>query len=158
MLNRSSAARAIEAARVYKILGSPWMISSGGVGPGSNAITSAVLMRSALVNLGVPPERILLESTSRNTRDEAVNIAPMLRALGVERFVLVTSDTHMRRSLATFRAVGLNPLAAIARDPRESQPRGRSFFPTQQGLVFSSAVAHEYVGLGYYGIRGWLRF
>ena len=61
------------------------------------------MMKTALVELGVPADRILLESTSQVTHDEAVLTARMLRDLEITSCVLVTSNLHMRRALATFR-------------------------------------------------------
>src|ERR1035437_185643 len=115
-------------------------------------------MRVALVQLGVPADRIVLESGSVNTHDEAVLVAPMLRALRVDHVVLVTSDIHMRRSLATFRSAGIAPVPAIATDPLNSESRIQSLIPTIEGLRFTSAVVHEYVGFVYYSLRGWIRF
>jgi uncharacterized SAM-binding protein YcdF (DUF218 family) len=72
--------------------------------------------------------------------------------------VLVTSDIHMRRAIATFRGAGMTAVPAIAEDPLNSQSRIRTFIPTTEGLRFTSFVVHEYVGLVYYAARGWLRF
>lgn len=157
VLNLPGAARVLEAARVYALLGSPWMISSGGPADGERTEPSAVTMRAALVQLGVPAERIVLERSSRTTREEAVLLAPMLRTLRVSRIVLVTSDLHMRRSLAAFRSVGFDAVPAIAKDPLSDDSRVPAFLPTTEGLRFTSSVAHEYVGLAYYAARGWFR-
>lgn len=109
VIDPTGASRVIEAAHVYHVLGSPWIISSGGAAGGFQTEPSAATMRAALVQVGVPADRIVLESTSRDTHDEAVLVAPMLRALQADHVVLVTSDVH------------------------------------------------EYVGLAYYAVRGWLR-
>ena len=158
VLNLPGAARVLEAASVYQVLGSPHVISSGGAADGARAEPSAVTMRTALVQLGVPADRIVVETSSRTTRDEAVLVAPMLRAMHATRIVLVTSDLHMRRSLAAFRAVGVEAVPAIAPDPLRHQPRILSCVPTIEGLQFASAVAHEYAGILYYTARGWVRF
>ncbi len=158
VLHVVSATRVLETLRVYQMLGSPWVISSGGAGDERDAEPNAVTMRDALIQLGVPSSRILLESSSVNTHDEAVLVAPMLRALQVDRVVLVTSDLHMRRSLATFRAAGIDPVPATASDPLPYHSRIEWMIPTVDGLTFSGAVMHEYFGLLYYGTRGWLRF
>jgi uncharacterized SAM-binding protein YcdF (DUF218 family) len=132
-----------------------WIISSGGLpDPGDRAEASSFTMRDELVQLGVPQERIVLESASRNTYDEAVFIAPMLRSLGIQQLVLVTSDSHMRRSLGTFRAVGWNAVPAIA--PDLSLPT-RWFWwilPTHGGLELSGEISHELLGIPYYWLRG----
>ena len=158
VIDVAGAARVLEAEHVYRVLGSPLIISSGGGAQGLQTETSAATMRAALVALGVPPNRIVLEQDSRTTHDEAVLVAPMLPALHVEHIVLVTSDVHMRRSLAVFRAAGMAPVPAIAPDPLNSEPRIRSFIPSSDGLRFTGSVMHEYAGLVYYFLRGWIRW
>lgn len=151
------AERVLEAARVFALISPAWIISSGGRpdtdDPGE---PSAVTMRDELVRLGVPRDRIVLESTSRNTHEEAVIVAPMLASLGARHVILVTSDTHMRRSLGAFRAVGIDAIPAIARggDPPS---RWREWLPTTTGLEWSGRVVHEAGGLVYYWLRGWWR-
>jgi uncharacterized SAM-binding protein YcdF (DUF218 family) len=156
MVTMTGAARVLETARIARLLESVPVISSGGPGPGFDMFTEAEVMRAALVDLGVPPSRIVLESRSATTHDEAVEVAPMLRSMNADPFVLVTSDIHMPRALAAFRAQGIHPIAAPARDPLDSEPRWLSYVPTRQGLDFGSAIVHEYVGLAYYKLRGWL--
>ena len=156
VLNLAGAARVIEAARVFRTMDSPWIVSSGGPAVGRDTVPESETMKTALIQLGVPADRILLESTSRSTRDQAVLTAAMLRNLGISSFVLVTSDVHMRRALATFRHEGLQPVPAVARDPLDSQWIGLEWLPTQQGMEFAQEIAHEYVGLAWYKVRGWI--
>jgi uncharacterized SAM-binding protein YcdF (DUF218 family) len=156
LLNMSGAARVLEAARIYGELGSrPWVISSGGAAPGVDTIPEAEAMRDELVQLGVPADRIVLESGSHTTHDEAVMIRPMLDRLRTTSVLLVTADIHMRRSLDTFRHAGIDAIPAVARDPLESQRWLMSVVPTNQGLEFGAEVMHEYVGLLWYRVRGW---
>jgi uncharacterized SAM-binding protein YcdF (DUF218 family) len=158
VLDEDSAARVLEAAYLFRLFDAAWIISSGGPAAGFDLEPGAVTMRDALVKLGMPADRILLESTSRNTRDEAVLIAPMIDRLRPDCVVLVTTDIHMRRAQASFRAVGIDTVPAISQDPLNSQSRLRSFVPTIDGLRFTRDVAHEYIGLMAYAVRGWLRF
>ena len=114
-------------------------------------------MADALVQLGVPAPRILLETESQNTREEALIIERMLKPLKVDRVVLVTSDIHMRRSLGTFRAVGIDAVPAVARTPHYPAPWNVDVLPSDTGLEEARAAAHEILGIGYYTLRGWLR-
>ncbi len=149
------AARVLEASRVFRLISPAWIISSGGrPDPPGKAEAASITMRDELVRLGVPRDRILLESTSRNTHDEAVLIAPMLEPLGIEQVVLVTSDTHMRRSLGAFRAVGVNAVPAIAPDPRLPIRWFWWVLPSRDGLELSSEVSRELLGIPYYWLRG----
>ncbi|HKB11905.1 MAG TPA: YdcF family protein [Vicinamibacterales bacterium] len=150
----AEAARVLEAARVFALVDPEWIISSGGADPLDEA-PSSIVMRDALVQLGVPPNRIVLESTSRDTHDEAILIAPLLKSLRVRHTILVTSAIHMPRSLGAFRAAGIAASPAPAIDPGALLPPRQRWLPTLQGLVFSAQVAHECIGLPYYAARGW---
>lgn len=152
------AARVLEAARVYEIAHPSWVISSGGnVRPDDPEEPSSRNMRDMLVRLGVPAERIVLESTSRNTHDEAVLIAPMLRSFGANAVILVTSAVHMRRSLGVFRAVGWTATPAIAPDSWFGNGWDDWLRPSVHGVYFSGQVVHELLGIPYYRVRGWWR-
>ena len=157
LLERVGAARVLEAVRVFRMMPDAVIVSSGGVG-NADQDTDGVMMREALLQLGVPAASIVLEDRSQNTRDEAVIIAPMLRQLGASHVILVTSDIHMRRSMAVFRAAGIDAVPAIARDPHARESWGRWLMPSDAGLQMSSRVVHEFLGIPYYAARGWARF
>ena len=149
------AARVLEARRVFRLISPAWLISTGGQPePDNRSAASSLTMRDELVRLGVPAERILLESASRTTYENAARIAPMLKTLAIQRVVLVTSDTHMRRALGAFRAVGVNAVPAIAPDPRLPTQWFWWIAPTAGGLESSGEVIHELLGIPYYWLRG----
>jgi uncharacterized SAM-binding protein YcdF (DUF218 family) len=58
--------------------------------------------------LGMPKERMLFESESRNTYENAVNTIRLAQPKPGERWLLVTSAWHMPRSMGIFRAQGVN--------------------------------------------------
>jgi uncharacterized SAM-binding protein YcdF (DUF218 family) len=154
-----AASRVLEATRVFTLANPDWVISSGGNPiPDHPDEPSGLTMRDTLVRLGVPPARILVETKSRTTHHEAVVVAPMLRSLNVAHTILVTSDTHMRRSLGAFKAEGIDAIPAIARHPYTSIPWDQWFIPSNAGLDESRLIVHEIAGIVYYGMRGWYRF
>ena len=158
ILEAVGAARVAEAARVFRTINPAWVIASGGgLDPYMERGATSWMMRDALVALGVPADIIKLESKSRNTHDESVLISAMLHELRVEHVVLLTSDIHMRRSIAAFRAQGWNAIPAIAPDPRLALSRSRRWFPTDSGLSLSAEVVHELAGIPYYRLRGWAK-
>src|SRR5690349_1148212 len=71
VVDRAAATRVLEASRVFRMIDPAIVISSGG-----NAHTGDIVrptgetMRDALVTIGVPRERIMVETVSRTTRDE----------------------------------------------------------------------------------------
>jgi uncharacterized SAM-binding protein YcdF (DUF218 family) len=157
-LDRASTVRVLEAVRVFQMTNAEWVISSGGlVTPSDVDEPNGVTMRNALIRLGVPSSRVLVETKSRNTHDEAMIVKEMLAALKVQHVILVTSDLHMRRSLGAFRAQGIDALPAIARYPTPDMPWSGWILPSEGGLDLAADVWHEILGLGYYFGRGWYR-
>ncbi|HEX4628307.1 MAG TPA: YdcF family protein [Gemmatimonadales bacterium] len=156
VVDRAAAARVLEAARVFRLVDPAIVISSGGnPHPRRRTTPTGETMRDALVTVGVPPDRILVETESKTTRDEAVIIAPMLTARNVEQVILVTSQTHMRRALGAFRAVGVAAVPAIAQEFDRDLPVSERFLPSDDGLWLAASNVHEILGCAYYWLRGW---
>ena len=155
-----SAFRILEAARVYRLLGQPWVIVTGGLndgGPGSRS--EGEVMSERLIALGVSADRILQEAKARNTHDHAVYVPQILKAHQIQRFVLVTSPTHMRRSLKVFAAAGMTPVPSVASamvDPTPDDPWWEACLPSPAALELSQAVMYDLMGTAYYWTRGWI--
>ena len=157
-VSRGGALRAIETARVYHLLGDPLVIVSGGVTdrmPGAAPESDAY--RAALLTLGVQASRIVNESESANTRDQAVILKRVLRERHIDRFVLVTSPLHMERSLATFAAQGLYPTPSPS--PLYADRRAAPFavVPNAAAFEVSDGVLYEWLAWVYYWWQGWTR-
>jgi uncharacterized SAM-binding protein YcdF (DUF218 family) len=152
-----SALRVIEAARVYKLLGDPLVIVSGGDTEHLDPPRpEAAAFREAIVRLGVPASRVVVEDQSHTTREEAVILESMLAARHIERFVLVTTPAHMLRSLATFRRVGLNPIPSASRRRSAQHDRFWTLWPDRESLSGSDDALYAYVSWLYYRLRGWM--
>jgi uncharacterized SAM-binding protein YcdF (DUF218 family) len=157
MVTSTSALRALETARVYRLLGDPLVIVSGGVTErDAQAVSEAEAIRGAIVALGVPAARVILETESRNTREEAVALKRLLAERRIDRFVMVTSAIHMGRSLAAFAVEGLQPVPSAAPlYPDRSNPPFL-FTPNDVSLSVGNAVIYEWCARAYYWWRGWL--
>lgn len=156
VMTRESGLRVLEAARIYRILDSPWVIVTGG--STFNGRSEAQVMAKALEDLAVPRDRILLEEASKSTHEHGINVPRILTERGVKGFVLVTSPTHMRRSLRVFSAGGLHPIPAAPEafaELRRSSVLQR-YLPSDRALSVSSGVFYDGLGLMYYWLRGWL--
>ena len=157
-VDRIGASRVAEAARVYHLIKPDFVISSGGLFEVTeNSWPSGSSMADALVGLGVPRDRIVVEDQSETTRREAVIIKELLAQRPVDHVVLVTSSVHMRRSVGTFRAVGLPTIPAIAHETPSFDRMWERLIPSDKGLEESGMVAHEVMGLVVYRLRGWYR-
>jgi uncharacterized SAM-binding protein YcdF (DUF218 family) len=147
--------RLVYAVALYKAGKAPVVVLTGGGVDGAR--TEAEQMKDLLEVMGVPGRDVLLESKSRNTHDNAVYCAELLKAQGMDRILLVTSAFHMRRSLALFEAQGLNVVPAPTDYQRLVTPRVLpGWLPTVSNLYQSTDALHEIVGYRVYRWRGWL--
>nr|NIS80641.1 hypothetical protein [Anaerolineales bacterium] len=155
-LSEASVLRALEGTRLYSQMEEPWVIVSGGINERAGMLTpESEPMRDQLVRAGVPLERILLESTSSNTYEQSLNLGPILKAHGIDRFVLVTSPTHMRRSLATFKAQGLIPTPSTSAQHQEGFLDAHNpVLPNHDALHASRLAMREIMALVFYQLSG----
>lgn len=152
-----SALRVIEGARLYRVLGNPTVIVSGGnTSRLERPRPEADAYRRALVELGVPSDRVTVEDQSLTTHDQALILKKMLAARDVDRFVLVTSPTHMLRSLATFRAAGMDPIPSASRPRSDREIAWWNVVPDRESMLLSDSAAYEYAAWIYYRLKGWV--
>jgi len=147
--------RLVHAVQLYKAGRAPRVLVTGGAEPGNRS--EAEIMRDLLVVMGVPAGAILLEQASRNSYDNAVHTAAMLRQMGAEKILLVTSAFHMRRSVAVFAAQGVAVIPAPT-DYQRLVGQGGSprWLPAVSDLWQSTHALHEIMGYWVYRYRGWL--
>jgi uncharacterized SAM-binding protein YcdF (DUF218 family) len=112
--------------------------------------TTATIMGDALVSLGLPRERLTLETASRNTAASAVNLRPLLP----EPFFLITSAGHLRRSMAVLQAQGLRPIAVPTDYQGPKDWRDAELRPSPQSLFAADLAMHEYLGWAWYRVQG----
>ena len=150
--------RVLEAARLSELLNGPLVIASGGVTEHDGAAApESVALQRALIDLGVRPDRIVLESDSKNTRDEAIIVKRMLAERGATDFVLVTSPLHMRRSLLAFEQQGMHPIPSPSVLVPDRAGKVSRLLPSGTWLMVSDAAIYEWLAHGYYWWKGWLR-
>ncbi|MCP4255081.1 MAG: envelope biogenesis factor ElyC [Candidatus Scalindua sp.] len=142
--------RLMEGIRIYRKFPGSRLLLSGG---GGFSISEAEMMARVAIEMGVPERDIILESKSRDTRDEALFIKPMV---GNEPFVLVTTASHIPRSMALFRKLGMNPIASpIGHSVKDDQRLSfYSFFPSTGSTEKSELAIHEYLGMIWAKLRG----
>jgi len=154
-----AADRVWHAAELYRAGKAPLVIVTGArpyVDAGSSAADSA---RDMLVRLGVPADAVVARSDSTSTREDALAArAEIARRAGVETLLLVTSALHMPRALSTFRALGLQawPAPTDRQDVEPAVRKRRAWLPHHAAFARSNRAWHEYVGMAYYRMRGWM--
>ena len=106
---------------------------------------------------GVPEDQLVLEERSLNTHENAVDTAAILKDRGWQRVLLVTSASHMRRSVGVFRNEGVEVVPAPTDFQVVDKPFAlRRLLPDAEALRASTKAIKEYVGLSVYWLRGWL--
>jgi len=145
MIGDSSYWRAIYGARRYREGGFREVVVTGGGEEGPIAIPIA----DYLVSQGVPRDRIRLETTSRTTRENALNLTALLAGAPGRKFLL-TSDYHMYRAYRTFRKAGLDVEPAPFPDAGKRGSSWQGRWPAFLDLVVESAK------ILYYRVRGWI--
>jgi uncharacterized SAM-binding protein YcdF (DUF218 family) len=149
--------RVLEAARLFELLGGPLVIASGGVTEDDPAAApESIALQRALIALGVPSDRIVLESESKTTRDEAVIIKRMLAERGVTSFVLVASPLHIARSMRAFEQQGMHPIASTAQLVPDRSAGDPALLPSGMWLGIGDSAIYEWLAWVYYWSRGWL--
>ena len=102
---------------------------------------------------GVAPDRILLESESRDTFENFRNALAMVSPKPGQHWVLLTGALHMPRAVAIANQVGF-PVTPWPTDYL-TQPAGLYFNGDfVQGLGIADSVFHEWVGLAVYRLTG----
>jgi uncharacterized SAM-binding protein YcdF (DUF218 family) len=82
---------------------------------------------TALARAGIDPGRILVESRSRNTAENAAFLSSLVQPRPDERWILVTSAYHMPRAIGSFRTAGFAveayPVDYLANVPKRDQEK-----------------------------------
>jgi len=147
------------AAALHRAGKAPLVIATGARPYIDDGPSAAEATRDLLVRLGVPRGAVVLRSDSTSTREDAVAVRNELaRRGGVQELLLVTSALHMPRALTTFRALGLQAWPAPT-DRQVVEPAVRdqwSWLPDHAAFARANRAWHEYVGMAYYRMRGWM--
>lgn len=110
--------------------------------------------------LGVPREQIISEEQSRDTYENAVYTSKILKERNITNFFLVTSGIHMYRAVAVFKKNGFSPIPVpsgyISTMSDEWISFPDSVLPSSGAFHSLFYVLHEYIGLVWYKLRGFI--
>lgn len=138
--------RLVEGIRLHREIPKSKLILSGGrvFDPASEAS----VMAEVAIAIGVKKEDLVLEENSKDTEDQARLIHGMVKQ---EPFILVTSASHMPRSMILFKRLGMHPIPAPT-EYKVKEGRGtipKRFYPTADGLIKAERAFYEYLGLAW---------
>ena len=115
----------------------------------------ASAMARLLEAQGVAPERIIQEERATNTHENALYSAEMLRSKRIGAVVLVTDAKSMLRAELSFRKEGV----VVTPFPSGLGIGGFDFvqlIPSWMAIQENSETLHEYLGLLWYRLHGWI--
>jgi uncharacterized SAM-binding protein YcdF (DUF218 family) len=150
-LSQPAIARVTYGYRVARRLDVPIVVSGGTTWRSHTERTEAETARDFLVALGEPVDRVLMESRSRTTRENAQRTAELLGGRGVTRVALVTSAWHMPRAMKSFARAGMECVPAPTDYLSGNGPLAASdFLPSYDALRDTFVAFREYFGLVLY--------
>lgn len=120
----------------------------------AGTLTNADVARMAMQELGLPPEKVIYENESRNTYENAVFSARLVKPQPEQNWLLVTSASHMPRALLTFRKAGWNVFPAPAGYRTPSDDSELFDFNLLEHLSEVHTALYEYGGLVTYRVLG----
>lgn len=156
MLGSASLSRLIEGIRLLKLIeanhpDATLILSGGRV---FQSPTIAGKMRNTALMLGISEKNTLLEDGSRDTHEEAIYLQKMV---GNKPFILVTSAFHMPRAMALFQNLGMHPIAAPTQFLGQHYNPLFWYIPNANSLIYSDIAIHEYLGMAWAGLLGYIK-
>ena len=143
-------ARLRYAAHLHRALDKPVLVSGGA--PEGNPIPEARLMREVLQHdFRIPVQWI--EQDSRNTFENALLSAALLRPAGIQRIYLVTHAWHIRRARIAFEHAGFTVVPAPTGYATRFKLTVLDFLPDARALNDSAVFFREVTGIGWYYLR-----
>jgi len=148
-LSLVSSHRLLRGAQLYFEGRAKKILLSGGDSK-KRGVAEATVMAQEIRRLNIPAADIIVEKQSRHTHEQAVEIKKIGESQHWKSILLVTSYSHMKRSLMVFEHAGFKVYPAPA-DPHEKytdDPLGR--------IRLFKMLLHEYGGIIYYKVKGWI--
>lgn len=133
------------------------LVFTGGSGNlKQSQVSEAEIVGRTAETLGLPRTRLILEDRSRNTRENAVFTADLVKPKPGERWLLVTSAWHMPRAVGCFRAAGFT-VQAYPVDYRTTGLSDAVRFNgfASDGLALLDLTTKEWIGLLAYRLAGY---
>ena len=151
-ISGSSLRRIVEGIRIHRMLPQSKLVISGG--RNFDPVANARIVGELTLQLGVNPDKMIIEDRPRDTFEEAELLEPLLANCP---FVLVTSAGHMARALRLFRAAGMQPLPAPT-DFIIINKQGdvaRTYLPTCENFYIAQQLFYEWFGSLWSNVKGW---
>ncbi len=152
-IGNTTLSRLYGAYQIYQEITCPIWVSGGNV-PGYSADTPASkIMLEILISLGIPADDIFIEDQSRTTMENALFALEEIKKQGYQEIILVTSATHMHRSVHSFENEEIKIIPAPVDYAFENTtPKILNILPNRYSWNNNLNALHEWIGLLYYKI------
>ena len=155
-----SSDRLMQALQLQKKSVAPFILVTGG----SGSITfpehrEGTRVQTYLRKIGIPDSALIIENESKNTYENAVMTAKILKAKKPNgKYLLITSGYHMRRSIGCFAKAGLNCTPySVDLHGGESRYSLDYFLAPDPGVMADwNTIFHEWIGCITYKMSGYL--
>jgi len=154
-----AAARLYKAIELFKNHTIDTIIVSGGAASITGKIRpESIYARRYLIGMGIDSSKILIDTISINTYENAVETAKILKsAHSLGPVYLITTASHMPRAKATFSKAGIlvvpKPVQFFS-NPARQYILSDWFIPSSEALQKFDALAKEWVGVVAYKLSG----
>jgi uncharacterized SAM-binding protein YcdF (DUF218 family) len=135
------------------------ILISGASGSLTSELKEAEILKRYLIKIGIPDSCVLAENSSNNTYENAIYSEKILTKIHAKKelnCLIITSDYHMRRSLACFKKTKLQA------DPYVKKPLIKHFdleyiiVPQSSALFSWKVLLHEIAGYYTYKIVNYI--
>ncbi len=118
----------------------------------------APIARRFLILNGIPTEDIIIEEKAKNTYENAQFSSKILKTdFPNKKYLLITSNYHMRRSFACFEKAGVPVVPfATGRSYGNAHYDVSHFLPSDDTLFSWSDLIHEMISFTFYYLKGYL--
>lgn len=156
--SKASYQRAMVAYEIQERIGSRIpIVISGGKTQGVQYPSEAEVVNSLINRNKVQITPTILEETSLNTYENAKEVARLANDRNANNILLVTSDLHMLRALASFRARGIDPAPIPVFTIKRGALRLADFLPKVSGMVEVHRGLYEILGIIHYMLVGHIK-
>lgn len=150
-----SAERLIEFVALARAHRQAKLVFTGGTGSLTQPhAREADSIHALVAAMGLDPSRVIVELESRNTAENAGLTKTLVKPQPGEVWLLITSASHMPRSVGVFRKAGWPVFAAPVDYRTDGRWNLELSFSLTNGLALVSAASHEWLGLVAYRLTG----
>lgn len=134
------------------------IILSGGRTGGPRHPSEAEVTRLLIDRQQAQITPIILEETSLDTEESAIEVSRILDSRNARQVFLITSETHMLRALGAFRRRGIDPVPIMAYELNRGPLSFSHFIPSAKGVDTTQRAIYEIIGISYGLIAGHIRW